>query len=59
MKSVAKTPPAATTNAQKMPWAPPQKNKKPKPVGQLWAFLAAELPRKETQGQYDALKPRF
>jgi len=32
MKSVAKTPPAATTNAQKKPWAPPQKNKKPKPV---------------------------
>jgi len=59
MKSVAKTPPAATTNAQKKPWAPRQKNQKPKPVGPLWAFLASELPRKETQGQYDALKPRF
>jgi len=59
MKSVAKTPPAATTNARRSPGHHRKKNKKPKPVGPLWAFLAAELPRKETQGQYDALKPRF
>jgi len=47
MKSVAKTPPAATTNAQKKPWHHRKKNKKPKPVGPLWAFLAAELPRRK------------